>query len=414
MRRDINRLLMRGVSNRRHFIFAFLLLLLLPSHGRTEEAADAIMAEIAERLDSSQPGDLGDEKGDKDIQEIKVGDDTEKENRNWWYLAKRGELSMQDTTVVWPKFLKFCVGVYNWGDRTFNTYDPEYVEGSGKKWKARLVNDNWSDSYSMHIRNEKLNLRMLSDLYCNLGAYLQFMAVSVGYSVDLNTIAGGKPTDHMRFDTNFNCALFNFDLNYTKNSGGTYIRKLNGYNNNRYFKSYFPGVDMSTLGVSLYYFLNNKRYSQGAAYNFSRYQKKSAGSWMFGLSYSNLDINMDFTTLDPKLLPYLNISTYFLKFHYHSYCALFGYGYNWVLPNNWLINFTAMPSVGVNQCFEDATDGSSTLFALNVHGRFSVTYNHRALFLGLVGKITGNWYTSGKYSLFNAVEYFSANLGVRF
>ena len=338
----------------------------------------------------------------------------ESDNRNWWYLLKKGQLSMQDTTVQWPKFLKFCVGVYNWGDKFFNSYDPDYVVGTGHRWKARLVNDNWFDSYAMNIRKSNLRLRMVGDLYSNLGAYLQYMAVSVGYSVDLNSVFGGKPTDHTRFETNFNCALFNFDLYYTKNSGGTYIRKLNGYNNNRIFKSPFPGVEMSTLGCNLYYFFNNKKYSQGAAYNFSKYQKRSAGSWIAGFNFNNLDITMDFTKLSPDLKPYFPLSTFFFKFHYNSYCLLGGYGYNWVWHPKWIFNITAIPSIGVNLCSEDGSEGKSTLLALNILGRAALTFNHRALFAGLTAKVTGNWYTSGAYSLFNAIEYFGAVIGFRF
>lgn len=334
-------------------------------------------------------------------------------NRNWWHLLKKRQLSLQDTTVEYPKFLKFCVDVYNWADKFFNGYDPEYVVGTGHRWKARLVTDNWSDSYSMHFRGKKLNMRMLSDLNSNLGAYLHYMAVSVGYSIDMKTIFGGKKTDHSRFDSNFNCALFNFDLTYTK-TDGTYIRHLTGYNSNHFFKSEFPGVRMSNLSASLYYFFNHKRYSQGAAYNFSKIQKKSSGSFIVGFNYSNLDLSMDFTTIEEILKPHLILDQDYLKLHYHSYCLIAGYGYNWVFHPKWLFNISVLPSIGFNHCYEDTTDGSGNQFALNIHGRTSLTYNHRSMFVSLIGKISGNWYTSRRLSLFNAIEFFSANVGIRF
>ena len=103
-----------------------------------------------------------------------------------------------------------------------------------------------------------------------------------------------------------------------------------------------------------------------------------------------------------------------LKIHYHSYCLLAGYGYNWVFHPKWLFNATVMPSIGVNHCYEDTSEGSGTQFALGVHGRASLTYNHRSMFVALQAKITGNWYTSPNLSLFNAIEFFSFNVGVRF
>lgn len=335
------------------------------------------------------------------------------DNRDWWYLLKKGKLNLGDTTVVYPKFLKFCVNVYNWADHFFNGFDKEYVEGTGYRWKARLINENWTDSYALRFRHSGENIRMLSNLNDNIGAYLQYMAVSIGYSVDLNTIFSGKKTDHTRFETNFSCALFNFDL-YYYHSTGTKIRRFSEFENNRLVNIDFPGVTSNNFGVSLYYFLNNKKYSQGAAYNFARYQRKSAGSWMFGLTYSNLNIAMNFRELPADLQPFFSFPSSELHLHYNSYCALFGYGYNWVIHPKWLFNITAMPSIGFNHCYEDSSDGRGYQFALNIHGRTSITYNHKALFCSLIGKITGNWYISKNLSLFNAVEYFSLNAGFRF
>lgn len=335
------------------------------------------------------------------------------EDRNWWHLLKKGQLDLSDTTVVYPKFLKFCVDVYNWGDKFFNSYNPEYVVGTGHRWKARIVNENWTDSYLLRLRKDKINMRMLSHLNDNIGAYLHYMAVSVGYSVDLNTVFKGKKTQNTRFETNFNCALFNFDL-YYYHSIGTSVRNITDYNINNLVGLDFPDVVSNNFGVSLYYFLNNKKYSQGAAYNFSKFQKKSAGSWMFGITYSNLDISMDFRNLNDKLEPRQTRLPDNLHFHYFSYCALFGYGYNWVWHPKWLFNVTAMPSVGFNNCYEDSSDGQGHQFALNLHGRLSLTFNHKLLFVSLIGKATGNWYISKNVSLLNGIEYFSLNVGMRF
>lgn len=378
-----------------------------------EEDFSTIMEDEADELKAESNADGYTEEELKEFIESGQQKEPQDENRNWWYLLKKGKLNLSDPTVEYPKFLRFVVNVYNWGDHFFNGFDPEWVQGTGHRWKARLVNENWADSYALRFRNSDVNMRMLSALNVNLGAYLQYMAVSVGYSLDMNTIFGGKKTDHTRFETNFNCALFNFDLTYTHNSG-TYIRQFMGYNNDRLIRSDFPGVTANNLGVTLYYFLNNKRYSQGAAYNFSRFQRKSAGSWIFGLTYTYLDINMNFATLAPELKPLYTFPSEKLRLHYNSYCALFGYGYNWVIHPKWLVNATVMPSLGFNHCYEDSSDGSGNQFALNIHGRVSLTYNHRSLFASLIGRLSGNWYISRNLSLFNAIEYFSLNFGVRF
>ncbi|MCH5236841.1 MAG: DUF4421 domain-containing protein [Muribaculaceae bacterium] len=332
----------------------------------------------------------------------------------WWTLLKQGKLNMKDTTVRYPKFIKFCVDVYNWGDRTFNTYDPEYVVGTGKRWKVRLVSDNWLDSYAMKLP-QSVNATMSSDVYANIGAYIQYMAVSVGSSYDVGKLFNKKEPAHKKYEFGFICALFNAELYYHENRGGTNIRKFGKFEDGQRIKEHFPGVQMYTLGFDAYYFFNNKRYSQGAAYNFAKYQLKSQGSFMLGLSITNQRLNIDFSQLPENLKPYLpdsSITDYY--FHYNSYALLFGYGYNWVIAPKLLFNASVMPSLGFSHYYEDSVEGNKYMASLNISGRISLTYNLGNYFFGLFGKMNGHWYKRSDCSLFSSIENFSAYIGLRF
>lgn len=44
---------------------------------------------------------------------------------------------INDPGVDYPKFPRFLVKVYNWGDKVFNSYDPEYVVSTGKTGSYR-------------------------------------------------------------------------------------------------------------------------------------------------------------------------------------------------------------------------------------------------------------------------------------
>ena len=332
----------------------------------------------------------------------------------WWNRFKRGKLSMQDTTVIWPKFLQFCVDVYNWGDRTFNSYDPAYVISTGKRWKVRLVSDNWLDSYALKLP-QGINSTMSSDVYSNLGAYIQYMAVSVGSSYDVAKLFNKKEPSHKKYEFGFICALFNAELYYHENQGGVNIRKFGDINDGKLIKEYFPGVSLYTIGFDAYYFFNNKRYSQGAAYNFAKYQLRSQGSFMLGISLNNQKLNFDFSKLPDNLkgsLPNADITNYY--FHYNSYAILAGYGYNWVLAPKLLFNATVMPSVGFSHYYEDSLEGNKYLLSLNIQGRISLTYNLGNYFFGLFGKVNGHLYRQGKMSMFSSIENFSAYVGLRF
>ncbi|MCM1290788.1 MAG: DUF4421 domain-containing protein [Prevotella sp.] len=331
----------------------------------------------------------------------------------WWKMMLRGQLNLKDTTIVYPKFVGLCVKVYNWADKFFNTYDPEYVEGTGRRWKAYLKNDNLLDSYAMTL-GHKMNIRMMSNITANLGPYLQYMAVSVGYQWDMTNIISNQPQNMKRWDFGFTCALFSANLFYWTNTGGNVIRTFGDYNNGHLIYAPISGVSMSSLGIDLYYFLNNKRYSEGAAYGFSKIQKRSQGSFIFGFSYGDQSINIDFRTLPAHLLPYLTINPADYNFHYKNYCLLIGYGYNLVFSKRWILNVTAVPSIGINHCYEDSLEGARNILSMNIKGKMALVYNLHDFFTGVTMKMDGHWYRSHNYSLFNATETLSLCVGYRF
>ena len=67
--------------------------------------------------------------------------------------------------------------------------------GTGKRWKVRVLNDNWVDSYAMTLPG-KMRTKMLSNLYSNIGGYIQYMAVSVGATYDLAKFFSNDPIQH--------------------------------------------------------------------------------------------------------------------------------------------------------------------------------------------------------------------------
>lgn len=336
-----------------------------------------------------------------------------REQRWWWNQVKNHTLNTNDTSVIYPPFLDLCMKVYRWGDHFFNGYNEEYVVGTGKRWKARVLNDNWVDSYIMRLPDD-LNIHMLSNLYANIGGYVQYMAVSVGYTYDLSSFMGSNPLDHKKWEFGFNCARFDASVYYQENTGGTYLRNFGKYKKGHFFKERFPGLQLYNFGVDFLYFINNKKYSHGAAYNFSRIQKKSQASPIVGISYSDIKIGIDFSQLPEHLLPYLTIEPSGYMFHYFSYSAVLGVGYNRVLNPHILLNVTILPSLGVAHCYEDSLGGEKHLFSFNIGTRASFIYNLRNFFCGIIFKQNGHFYKRGTYSLFSSIENFSANIGIRF
>lgn len=334
-------------------------------------------------------------------------------NRNWLNLLKHGELSMQDTTVEWPRFLKFCVNVYNWGDRFFNGFDTTYVVGTGRRWKVRLVTDLWTDSYLLKFSKHK-PIVMTTDPVVHTGLYLQYMAVSIGYAVDIGNVIFNRPISNNKFNFGFSCGLFSADFTYVSNTGGTHLRRFGENPEHKNIHVYFPGLKMNTVDTDIIFFLNHRKYSQVAAYSFGRIQKRRAGTAILGYSYSSQNIDMDFNQLPADFIEKVPPAERQLNFRYRNYNFLAGYAYNWPVGKHLLFNVTAYPALGVS--FSDRTigEGKHTMFSLGVRGQAAVVYNHKDFFAGLNGKVMGQFYYSHASQLFSMIEYGTLTLGVRF
>lgn len=326
------------------------------------------------------------------------------------------KFQINDPEVDYPKFPRFLRNVYNWGDRTFNSYDTTYVVGTGKNWKFYGRNRNWIDGYSLYFNDSENGGRvdMFSDIRADVGAYLCFMAVNVGYEWNINDIFTGTKDQRRMFDFSFTCALFSAELNYQSTKGGTTIYRFGDYDPGYSLRYKISGVSNKSFSVNAYYFFNHRKYSQAAAYCFSKYQRKSAGSWILGFGYTRQKIMMDFSDLPVEMMMALPELSPNYRFHYTDYCLVGGYAYNCVMPHNWLFNVTFMPSVGYKRSEVPETNGRRNMLALGASLRLSMTYNHKALFTNAQLRLSENTYSSDNYTFFNYLGVASLTVGVRF
>ena len=338
--------------------------------------------------------------------------DTTRDSGYWWRALKHGHVDFNDSTMGYPKFLMFCYKTYVWGDRTFNSYDSAYVVSTGKNWKLFLKSNNWVDSYIGHPVKDVDEI-INSNLVSNIGVTLSFMAVSVGYSLGVSNLIHGDNVSN-KVDFSFTCARFAADAYYWENKNdinATYIIK--SIDNSKH-KTRQSGVTRKAMGLTAYYFFNNKRYAQAAAYCFSKYQKRSAGSWLAGFSLQHYDVKLDVEKLSDDVRPYFPTQETAPRILYNDYCLLFGYGHNWVLGPKWLLNFTITPYIGYRyNHFPNADDRASNV-SLNCRARTAAVYNHRQFFLAFQGNADHHRYKSKNSRLVNSLLEFSILAGIRF
>lgn len=343
---------------------------------------------------------------------------TRKVKYDWRELVKehRFRALMNDSIVNYPKFVNFCLKVYRWADRTFNTYDPQYVQPADKPGKIRLISDNWLDMQYIRF-SDGSPMVMVSSPRANLGVQANYYSLSLSYSVDLNTVFTGKKSTNRKWNLSLSCARLFLEAFLWQNDGKTKIRDFgaNHITGNYDFKGIpFEGLSFKSYGVLGLYVFNNKKFSLMSGYNMSPVQKKSQGSWLLGLSGTFYDIDFNFYELPPAVagqvtLPYSNY-----RFDYNTVCVIGGYSYNWVMGRHWLFNVTMLPALGVTFSFDSSTAGRRELLAAAVRQNMSLTYTTRQFFVNFSSKFHGNLFLTSNVGFMSGVENFQLSAGVRF
>lgn len=49
-------------------------------------------------------------------------------SRPWYRQLRDNGYRFDEPTINYPAFIRFCLKLYEWGDRTFNSYDEEYLK----------------------------------------------------------------------------------------------------------------------------------------------------------------------------------------------------------------------------------------------------------------------------------------------
>lgn len=319
-----------------------------------------------------------------------------------------------DSIAEWGRFPRFCVDVYRWGDKFFNSYDSVFVVGTGYKFNVKLKTESWTDLYNFNLPSD-MYMTMTSDPSTTIGAYLTYLAVSAGYDINLSNLVTGAERTRTRFNFGFNCSLLAVEWNYVSNDVGSTITRVGEGRNEVSTDIPFNGINTSQWSLEAYYFFNHKRYSQAAAFNFSKIQERSQGSFYAGLSVYNNKYNFDFSGLPDKLVAMFpdawQQENY--KASARNYAFRIGYGYNWVFAKNWLFGVSESPIVGLRRGKINSEINSNS-FALSNRLGVSVVWNSGRWFAGAAVKFDSNLIYDKDHTFIAALVTAEAAIGYRF
>lgn len=329
---------------------------------------------------------------------------------------RAGAVSFElDSIASWGKFPRFCVNTYRWGDKFFNSYDPAYVEGSGKRFNIKLKADSWFDSYDFRF-DEGYKMEMYSNPSTTVGFHLTYMALSVGYDMNVSKYFNGGERARKKFNFQFNCSLFAVEYSYMTNDIGTHIKRVGYPGEVEHTDISFKGINTASWSVDMYYFFNHHRYSQAAAFYYSKLQRRSNGSFFAGLSFWGQRYAFDFRDLAQELNPALPAEwdyTYWVK--NKNYAVRVGYAYNWVFRRGWCLGAWIAPTMGLRKGFINNPGDERNSFGASAQARLSLIYNYKTKwFFGAVGRYESAIVYDKVHTLMSGTASVEVSAGFRF
>lgn len=300
----------------------------------------------------------------------------------------------------------------NWYNRIFENYDTLYVMPKGTAFRVRLSTRNRMEFYRLNFHDGGfMNIR--SNLASNIGIHLGYRMISFGIYENLTRTHDGKKHRRHNFEMAFNNARFSLNVFVQENTLKADITHFYRPPIN-YHKARFDGLSTNRWGFEFYYFFNNRRYSQEAAFAYSRIQRKSQGSFFMGLAFYHQDYTFNFSTLPSVILENLpsELENHTYEAHTRDICITGGYAFNWAINRHWLLAFAEAPIVGyrtgrVNPLLK-------TSLSFSNQAKVSAIYTFGRFFAALQGTLFTSFTRDHQISLVENLMSLEASFGCHF
>lgn len=272
----------------------------------------------------------------------------------------------------------------------FEDVDTAYIAPNNYNYAFMLENSNWYERYTFSsTKNSDQYLSFEPDVNYKLGLYFGWKFIFLGYSVDVGHLVGVRPENRRReFELSLYSSIIGCDI-YSRRSGTNFkLRNMSDFYPPNYqgnVDKSVKGITVDVEGINVYFIFNHKKFSYRAAYSQSTNQKRSAGSFMAGASFSRHNIEFDYQKLPDHVKNQLDDGLKFNRLKYYDYNISAGYGYNWVFAKNWLFNATLMPAIGYKKSnlIKEVTPKSIfNNINFDFITRLGLTYNNSKYYIG--------------------------------
>lgn len=157
-----------------------------------------------------------------------------------------------------------------------------------------------------------------------------------------------------------------------------------------------PNLNTLYAGFNAYYTFNHGKFSYRANFIRNEIQKKSAGSWLLGVSYSHFQIKSDSGFIPIRSLSNIPTTSKIINGKFNSLGLLPGYAYTWVFAPNYFCSFSTsfglMSQSQKYQTFDEKDLQNSDRSLLYPRGmvKLSIGYNTLKWYWGAAGVLDNN------------------------
>jgi hypothetical protein len=319
----------------------------------------------------------------------------------------------------------------------WNNIDTTYITPQLYDFALMLQTTTSFENFTLNSEGEnKQTLKFAPNPSFRLGGYFGWRWIFWGYNIDMNGLFGNKQhnTKKLAFDFSFYTSKVGVDLYYRKTGNDFRCTNLNSLFSEEQprpdgISDDFNGLNLQTRGFNVYYIFNHRRFSYPAAFSQSTMQRKSAGTFKLGFSFTHHKVSLDDEKVNPALTPYIDPSLFFNTVKYNDYSINFGYAYNWVFAKNFLFCVSLSPGLAYNVTYYNADNiaaGSTTeqdtqfrhfsLDKLNIDfiTRLALVYNNNKYFAGMSFRFHSFDYKNRHVNMNNSFAYLHFYLGFNF
>lgn len=252
-------------------------------------------------------------------------------------------------------------------------YDTNYVVRPEGRWTLKLTANQTGNTFHTkgHLKgiSSKTNLSTKHKTTISLAA--SYRGLSAAFSLNPAKMKGV----YKDFELNLNYFSSRISLDFSYQRSESLSGEINI--DDRIENIQPEDVALKIVNIAGYYAFNHRKFSFPAAFNQNYIQRRSAGSWLAGISYQGGSI---ITTEDLKTR---RPEAHEVSFKFGHLGIGGGYGYNLVLGKKWLLHLSALPTIVVYNRNKLIIDGEEMGAK---HMRFHMIFNERAAVIYNISK----------------------------